>query len=215
MIFLFLYSGFLPGLIDWTLLHKDKGLGTNACRSTWYWNSYKHFYIYTLKKRQTDRQTDTDRHRQRQRANPKQDIWAKSQACLSKRFETGARVPPSKRVCLEKVISSRVCLVTNVASRGLQGAGSLSRCATSCLRIELLPSPANGPRTATLVSVCLWTHHWTSTKVHAADSSEPQHWIKPVLAATLRNTPSNLNIEKACDANEHTIEPQHWKSLWC
>ena len=31
---------------DWTLLHKDRGLGTNACRSTCPWNSYKHLYIY-------------------------------------------------------------------------------------------------------------------------------------------------------------------------
>ena len=33
-----------------------------------------------------------------------------------------------------------------------------------------------------------------------------------MLAATLRNTPPNLNTEKACDASEHTIEPQQWKA---
>ena len=35
-------------LNDWTLLHKDKGLGTNACRSTCPWNSCKHIYIYMI-----------------------------------------------------------------------------------------------------------------------------------------------------------------------
>ena len=37
---------FFDWLTDWTLLHKDKGLGTNACHSTCHWNCYKHLYIY-------------------------------------------------------------------------------------------------------------------------------------------------------------------------